>query len=228
MVEEIKKFDSVVTFGDSWPAGVELLPGEKTFGQLISTHYDSKFYNCSEPGTSNEHMLLQLDSFLKNNKQDIEKNTCAVFFLTEALRTIFWDKEQQVRCLRGIDNGIGAEVYYKHIHSNELDIFRANQCLLALQRMCQQHNLNDFYVLGWSKFPIMLSGIDLNKVYQQGNSTCLDMFKIFETDPTDDPNFIYYDYNHYIRPNQCHPNQLGHQTIANNLIKWIDQYYEEN
>ena len=222
----IMNFDNVVVFGDSWPAGEELQPGENTFGEIIANHYSSKFYNYAQPRTSIEHMLLQADNFLKNKTQIIEQTTCAVFFLTDIGRSIFWDSNKQIKSIRAANGD--HNYYYKQIHSEELAIFRANQALLALQRMCQVHNLHDFYIVGWTKCPMLLSGTDLNKIYQQGNSTCLNMFKVYDNDPTDDPNFIFYDYNHYIKPNQCHPNQLGHQTIANNLIQWIDQYYGKN
>jgi hypothetical protein len=226
LVAKIMNFDNVVVFGDSWPAGEELKPGEKTFGEIIANHYNSKFYNYAQVCTSIEHMLLQADDFLKNKTQIIKQTTCAVFFLTDIARSIFWDSNKQIKSIRVI--GDVNKYYYKQIYSEELATFKANQALLAVQRMCQVYDLHDFYIVGWTKFPMLLSGTDLNKVYEQGNSTCLDMFKVYDNDPTDDPNFMYYDYNHYIRPNQCHPNQLGHQTIANNLIKWIDQYYGKN
>ena len=110
---------------------------------------------------------------------------------------------------------------YVDTYSPEVQEFRANMVMLCLQSICRQFSLQDFYIAGWEKFAITLPGIDASKIYDGGQTHCLNFFKVHDNDPTDDPRFIFYDYNHFIRPNACHPNQLGHQTIADKLYEWI-------
>lgn len=207
-------YDLVVTFGDSWPAGAELNNNEKTFGELVAESYNAKFYNFAELGTSNFHLMLQLKKFLL--LEEIKnKNILAIFFITNYSRLLV------------IENGkiksvsVHNEDEYYKTFTDDSAIFMNNILLSSLQHLCKSKNISDKYIFGWIKFAID-EIVDENKFYNKGQTTCLNMFKVNENDPTDDPNFIYYDHNHYIRPNVCHPNQLGHRTIANNLINWIN------
>jgi hypothetical protein len=211
-------YDCVVSFGDSWPAGVELLPHEKTYGELIAEYFDAEFVNCAVPASSIEALVWQLQKFLDRPKS--YQNILALFFLTDYSRTIKFD-----RLGKPVDvfKDRFHEHYIKYIYNDSLGVFKANMCLHTLQHMCLAANIDDRYVMGWTKFPLRLHGINKEKILAQGTVSCLNMFKVYDNDPTDDANFIYYDYNHYIRPNQCHPNQLGHQTIADQLVTWITQ-----
>lgn len=200
---------TLVTFGDSWPAGAELLPEEKTFGQILAEKLNRSFCNYSKNATSLEHMVLQLDSFVRTNPVD----TMCVFFLTSSSRSIAYKKDRWLE--------VSGSKEYENLYSEQLSKFRANMVMICLQSICRKYNLQDFYIAGWEKFPIVLSGIDSSKIYDSGNTHCLNFFKVNDTDPTDDPNYIFYYHNHFIRPKVCHPNQLGHQTIAEKLYEWI-------
>lgn len=206
-------FERVITFGDSWPAGAELNADEKPFGALIADALNLKFTNFAQQGTSIDHMVLQLQQAI-----DLKyKNCLAIFFLTECSRTIcFNDNGRPQNSLKTNYD----ENYIRYLYNDHLGHFRANVALLTLQSMCKAAGITDYYIHGWTKFPITLTGIDRSKIFDGG--TCLNLFKIYDTDPTDDPEFINYDYNHFIKPNVCHPNQLGHKKIANELLSWIN------
>ena len=207
-------YDLVVTLGDSWPAGAELDTGEKTFGELIASHYNAEFYNVAEGGTSNFHLMLQLKKLL--SMPDVkDKNVLAIFFITHHSRSLSIENGK-VKSLT-VHN---EDEYYKNF-TDETSIFMHNILFSSLQNVCKVNNISDKYIFGWTKFELD-NIVDKNKFFNNGETTCLNMFKVYENDPTDDPNFIYYDYNHYIRPKVDHPNQLGHKTIANNLINWIN------
>ena len=84
MSREIKCMSRLVVFGDSWPYGVELKSGEKTFGELLHEKLGTdSFVNCSQEGTSIDHLILQLKKYLStaNDGTDI-----AVFFITNPIR----------------------------------------------------------------------------------------------------------------------------------------------
>jgi hypothetical protein len=206
---------NLVTFGDSWPAGAELLETEVPFGAIMANHYNLDYYTYSKHGSAISDMVLQLKQYLSDF---FEKKTTAVFFLTDFSRvTNFNSKGEQTYFGKTSDN-----IYYKW-YTDYFGMLLANAIIVQLQSICKQNNIEDYYIVGWTKWDMSFTpGIDLNKIYDRGNTTCLNLFKVYNNDPTDDPEFILYDYNHYIKPNQCHPNQLGHQKIANELIKWID------
>lgn len=209
-------FDHVITFGDSWPAGAELHDDEYPFGKLMAQSLGSEFSNFAQPGTSIDHMVLQLQTAIQSVQHT---NSLAIFFLTEYSRTICFDNNGLQLNPRKTDY---EENYVRYLYNDHLGHFRANVALLALQSMCRAAGLTDYYVFGWTKFPINLTGINTNKIFDHGKTTCLDMFKVYDNDPTHDPNFIFYDYNHYIKPKICHPNQIGHQKIADELLKWVN------
>ena len=204
----------LLVFGDSWPAGAELLDGEKTFGEILSIKLGVDFVNYSQQSTSLEHMLLQLQKFIDSGN-DYSKTKC-LFFLTSKTRSIYYNGKKWLSLTSN-------DAHYVHLYSSELALLRSNMVVLCLQSICKQFGIDDYYIGGWEKFEVMLPGINLDKIYDQGNTHCLNFFKIYENDPTDDANFIFYDYNHFIKPKICHPNQLGHETIANKLYEWMNK-----
>ena len=201
---------TLVTFGDSWPAGAELQKSEQTFGQLLADQLGCNFVNCAEPATAIDNLIVQLDNYIKSSKID---NTVAVFFLTDMSRAVVY-KDKKLSQVQPLYED---QWYLQYVYSEELSVFRANVAVLALQRMCAVAGIEDRYVMGWTKFPIIFSGIDLNKIYDNGRTTCLNLFGGADGDT----NYIYHKDNHYIRPNQDHPNQTGHKFIADTLYKWI-------
>jgi hypothetical protein len=201
---------TLVTFGDSWPAGAELLPGDQPFGQILANQLGCNFVNCAEPATAIDNLIFQLDNYIKSSKID---NTMAIFFLTDMSRAVVY-KDKKLSQVQPLYED---QWYLQYLYSEELSAFRANVAVLALQRMCAVAGIKDCYVMGWTRFPIMFSGIDLNKIYDQGRTTCLNLFGGADGDT----NYIYHKDNHYIRPNQDHPNQAGHKFIADTLYEWI-------
>jgi hypothetical protein len=201
---------TLVTFGDSWPAGAELQNGEHPFGQLLADQLGCNFVNCAEPATAIDNLIFQLDNYIKSSKIH---NTMAVFFLTDLSRAVVY-KDKKLCQVQPLYED---RWYLQYMYSEELSAFRANVAVLALQRMCAVAGIEDRYVMGWTRFPIMFSGIDLNKIYDNGRTTCLNLFG----GEDGDTNYIYHKDNHYIRPNQDHPNQVGHKFIADTLYKWI-------
>jgi hypothetical protein len=61
---------TLVTFGDSWPAGAELQNSEHPFGQLLANQLGCKFANCAEPATAIDNLIFQLDNYIKSSKID--------------------------------------------------------------------------------------------------------------------------------------------------------------
>lgn len=206
-------FERVITFGDSWPAGAELIPGSRVFGKVMADTLNIEFDNFAQESTSIDHMILQLQQSIELDKHH---NSLAIFFLTECSRTVCFDKTgTPVNPFRTRYD----QDYIRYLYNDYLGHFRANVALLALQSMCKTAGITDYYIHGWTKFPITLAGIDTDKIFDRG--TCLNLFKTLDTDPTDDPDFRFHKHNRYIKPNISHPNQRGHRKIAEELLDWL-------
>ena len=213
-------------FGDSWAVGSELKSNEKPFGQLVAEKLNLiEFNNYAQIGSSVTHLILQLKDFVKN-KNNLNEYL-AIFLLTGKERHLSWSDNNWVfHTVHGTyQNGKPADstleeitkLYYKYFYSDQLTDLQINTALVTLQSICQQYGIHDFYIPGWQRFNLWPE-VNSIKVYKQGQVACGDMFELLVPDPT---NYQIDSSNPYIYPNRRHPNQLGHQLIADQLIKWI-------
>jgi hypothetical protein len=206
----------LVTFGDSWPCGAELLPDEKPYGKILSDLLSLNFENRSQTATSNEHMVLQLKRYIDSLSED--NKTVAVFFITSPARTCLIDfngTEKEIYPWADQSRGAYANAWYRFFHTPLQDQFRTRLAILALQRMCNLYSIDDYYIVGWSQIDLDFPGIDKTKIY---NKTCAELF-----DAPSEHEFSLAKDNQYIYPNNCHPNQKGHNLIAETLAEWINK-----
>ena len=211
----------LVVFGDSWARGSELAPNEKTFGELLSERLGCEsFANYSHPASSISHLMVQLKNFLKM-LQDTGRDPSeylAVFFLTAQDRSMsYLDNDWIFQTPHGgfSTNGYQRELvasindmYWKYFHSQELTETTVNTNLVALQTVCQKYNIADFYIPGWEQFDLWPE-IDSTRIHTVSCGEAIN----FDLGP--------FENNPYIHPNISHPNQLGHQKIADLLYDWI-------
>lgn len=211
----------LVTFGDSWPQGGELAANEKPFGQLLEKKLNfDKFYNYGSAGASNEDMLNQLQDFLKNH-YNCNHEITAVMFLTNPARTfhrprfLSWD----------IDSSwpVAVQIMLKqaflHFHESSHELMRNSATVSTLQCWCQQFKIKDFYFAGWVKYPTWLPGVNTTKIWSEGKETAADWFGAYAHNGE---HLVDVETNNYIKPNFAHPNQAGHQLIADKLSQWIE------
>lgn len=202
----------LVTFGDSWPAGYGV---QTPYGKILADRLDAHHVNLAERSTSNEHMLLQLIDYVKN--YTVEDCT-AIFFITSPHRCLFFDDGSPVEIYPWHDDTKGhqSHAYYKYLHSTEIEHFRLNQTILALQKICQEFKIKDYYFSGWHRLELDWPGITMDKIFNHGKTTAADWIGAKKSgdmiDWRDCSNII---------PNDCHPNQQGHALIADFLYKWI-------
>lgn len=209
---------TLVTFGSSWPEGVELNDHEFPYGNILADLLNVDYYkNYAEGNTSNDHMVLQLEKYIQHNK-NIDK-TIAVFFITEISRMCMIDYSKNALCVTPWGNSEQGDMpyyYYKFFHTPHQELFRIRLTILALQKICNQYNIDDYYILGWDKPDLDFPGINLDKFYQSAKFNCAELFGAKGNEE-----FANAKENKYIYPNICHPNQAGHQLIADELYKWI-------
>ena len=220
----------LIVFGDSWPQGSELCAEEKTFGELVSDKLGFDYFsNYAKPGSCIPHLVVQLKSFLKRNT-DVGENSsdfAAIFFLTAQDRSmnyvdgdwIFYSAggESSVQGPNREIANLTSKYYWKYFHNQEQRDITTNVNLIALQSICQQHGIQDFYIPGWEQFNLWPE-VDHSKIYKNGKVSCANFFdlKMYENHGINLDNK-----NPYIYPNKGHPNQQGHQLIADRLVEWI-------
>lgn len=183
-------------------------------------------WNHARPSTSIPHLILQLQSVVDPirtwHKFDY-RGSDAIFFLTSPDRDLIWhhDDAKELYLTPHRDDDISIQ-WYSQIHSSQLSAFRVNSTLLALQKMCDIHDIRSHYIWGWQRVDLWPE-IDRARFWRSGNSTILDLFA--ENDNIQF-NGTLHDYcnnrsNRFVYPNGGHPNQRGHQLIARELQTWL-------
>ena len=206
----------LLSFGDSWPNGAELLPGEQSYGDLIAQNLGLSHKNYSQPGTSIEKLVLQLKEAIQTEEV---KNSLAIFTLTSPTRSMWVDTNCNYREIHVRGEDPVSRAYYRYMWSDELDYYRINTIVLALQRMCQQYLISDYYVRGITNVSLDYPGIDTSKIYKTSLTELLGCQIPINSINMD---FCVDRQNQYIHPNVCHPNQRGHSRIATDLYEWIN------
>lgn len=218
--------ERLLIFGDSWPQGSELRYNQRPFGDLLAEELSVPVWNHARPSTSIPHLILQLQSVVDPDrtwhKFDYQGSD-AIFFLTSPDRDLIWDqngaKELYLTPHHNDDLNIQ---WYSQIHSSQLSSFRVNSTLLALQKICDIHDIRAHYIWGWQRVDLWHE-VDRSKFWRSGNTTILDLFAENDT-ITFDGTLISYcanRENRFIYPNSGHPNQRGHQLIAQELLSWL-------
>jgi len=216
----------LLTLGDSWPQGGELKEdlGQVPYGNLLRDQLKfDKFYNYGSAGSSNEDILYQLQDYLKTNWQSTD-NVTAIIHLTNPARTAHLprftslDANSNERAHWPSDAKQFIKDFVLHFHTAEHELLRSSTTVSALQYWCQQHNINDYYFSGWVKYPTWLTGVNLDKIWANGTETAGDWFG---AGSHNGEHLTKVETNPYIKPNFAHPNQLGHQLIADKLATWI-------
>jgi hypothetical protein len=225
--------NKLIGFGDSWTLGSELPASGKSFSQLISEQLGCVEYkNYGVPASNISHLIVQLQSHI-SRVTAIGGNTSewiAVFFLTDCNRSMAYYDGRWIFLNANADVGYGLgttapadraivskinATYWKYLHSPELVEITVNTTMLALQSMCQYHNIADYYVAGWQTFNFWPE-VDIDKIYQAGQKNCGNLI-----DMQSDNSTSYLNCQTLNRAPGGHPTQQGHQLIADALYTWI-------
>ncbi len=208
---------TLVSFGDSWAAGVGLVPQEIFYARLLATKLDCKLLNYSEPATSVHHMVVAFKQFLEQNYKPDNKYI-ALFFITAQERQLCFDDNN-----KPLEINIGSDFYknyYKDIYTNKLGEFNLNTSLLTLQSLADKYHIDDRYLLGW-QYPTLWQEIDLGRFYKEATVNCVNLLGSYpQLSDVGTVMDLGENINNFI-PGNGHPNSHGHQLIADVLYKWI-------
>jgi peptidoglycan hydrolase-like protein with peptidoglycan-binding domain len=109
---------------------------------------------------------------------------------------------------------------YLHFYRKEHEVMRSSSAVSTLQAWCSNLGFDDYYFSGWVRYPAWLPGTNTDKIWAQGNETAADWFGASKHNGE---HLLDVKDNAFIRPNFAHPNQIGHELIANKLIEWISR-----
>jgi hypothetical protein len=204
----------LLTLGDSWPEGAEL-GNSRRYGEILKDESGyEEFYNYGSGGASNEDMLYQLQDYIANHHNE-HKQVTAIFFLTNPARTAHFP-----RFMSKTTKDDEMKKLLLHFYTPEHEVMRSSATVSALQFWCARLGFDDYYFAGWVRYTEWLPGVNVDKIWAQGRETAADWFGATNHNGE---HLLDVGDNIYIRPNFAHPNQLGHNLIAERLSSWISK-----
>lgn len=213
----------LLNFGDSWAAGHYLENAQQqSYSALLAQQLGLELLQFSKGSTSIAHLILQFQTFL-DTQYHASNSYLALFFLTSKARTfLYQDKTNNI--IHCSPQSVGTQnwqedSYYK-AYTTSLGDFNANTVILALQRLCDIYNIKDYYFFGWETASLWKS-IDTSRFYYNGIWPITKEFYSGAEPKTlqnliDEKNPCVWTPNH-----SGHPTELGHEKIANALVKML-------
>lgn len=205
----------LAAFGDSWTYGSELPHNEFPYAKYVADHFNADYFNFAQESTSVPHMFLQLQTAI----QELQGKFTALFGVTSISRSWYYNEfsETWSEIMIGSKSSPGPIMaYYKYLHSDELDKMNYNIYLLALQKICDEHDIDAYFIGAWNRIhKLNLPGGSNLKIYEKSMAQILGIdSELAEISEIDD--------NFYIKPNVNHPNPDGHRAIAAKITQWIE------
>jgi len=203
-------------YGDSWPFGAGLADYNQAFPYLMQSILKCEVVNKSFPATSIDHLVYYFLSDLDNNMHN--EGDKILFCLTGRTRSMCFVDDKPFELHPRNDDDY-ARIYYKYLHSDQLDTYNLTKNILLCSLLCKEKGLKDYFVSNWDTIPASLQGrINLcsstlaSILHPERNQ------KINSNEYGD----IFYE-SEYMDSTQ-HPTALGHLKIAEELSKWINYH----
>ena len=207
---------ALAVFGCSWTVGTGVSATD-TFGARLADKLSiTNFNNLGIEGSSNSRSVLQLLDYIKRTDISVE-NSIAVFLITSPARECVIPHPDENRPTPIIDIISGStddvtQSWVIHFSSIPNINFNLHKNILSMQAICRQHNIRDYYIVGWDNADLKLPGVDTTKIYHK---SCTQLFGYENL-----RDFAHRPPNQHVRV--CgHPNESGHELIAQTLYNWI-------
>jgi hypothetical protein len=215
--------DILVGFGDSWAHGDELdRPEENSYLALLGKQLGMPVRNFSTSSASIGHMLIQFREFIDEYYNPVNRYH-AVFFVTAKERALIMLPNGEMSHIAPGNFSpkfSSQEHAYYEFYSDQHGEFDANRTIIALQGMCRMYSVTDYWMLGWQTLPLW-SQVDRGRFYLDGEWPVTSLFVKDNLHPDILELVNPINRNPYIWPNSGHPNQLGHQAIADAIEPMI-------
>lgn len=185
-----------------------------------------KVINLTGYGTSLNHLFLYLSEFKKiYDRQPLDQYIFLVSLTAEDRDMYFDPVSGDPKEIMPYDGGLGK--YYKFFHHRNIGKVSWAKNVMMLQMFCKLHNIPDFYFQAFrpfyheNKYHDM---IDWSRIYKNAEKSFMNVFaereNVAESYPTNGE-FYQPEIKKYFWPCQHHPNILGHETIAEEIICFI-------
>ena len=213
--------DIFVGFGDSWANGDELDHSrEKSYMKLLGEQFGVQVLNYAVSSSSIGHMLIQFQKFIATDYHPANRYH-AVFFVTAKERAFYFDDNDHTIKHTSPTSVVSfqEDAYYKY-YTDKLGDLNANRDIVGIQGLCRIYGIVDYWMLGWQKIPLW-NVVDKGRFFALGDRP---ITTLFTSDGRIQPIIELVNpanQNPYIWPNSGHPNQLGHQIIADAMAKII-------
>lgn len=205
----------LLVYGDSWPYGAGLNnPELHSFPIIIGKLLALEVHNFSEQGTSVDHAVY---SFISHYKHNFLNNTDKVLFcITSKSRSMIFDQDNCAVELhpRGVKET--DRMYYKYFYSEKLADLNLEKNILLVKLICDLLKIQSFFVANWEDIPCKNHA----NFY---HTTLLGILHSERVNLIEDTNGVSLMWNPspYLFDHR-HPNEKGHQKIAEELSKWIN------
>jgi len=230
----------IVSFGDSWTFGSELdRPNEQNWTHGVGQQLNAETLNLSCPASGIGHLCVQLFQFIKQSQNYADYKKIFMVGLSGTTRYLSYSNrlnefinitpEANYRTGDIHRSGRPPEVVrefgnlsgelYRLVECTEYNQFLMNQTLLLFQQYCKNNDIN---VIFFSYFD-----------YLAADSTLVDTSIIYPESLTKTLAGIEYSipeirHNQYFQDKLFHPNQSGHNRIAQTLLEFYDKCYTGN
>ncbi len=233
-------------FGDSWIVGSELeltlasnqRPSDYTFAKHVSKHFNAEYVNLGDPGSGPDILPYHFSKIADK----ITKDDVIFFCLSASHRTaIFNDDRTPYQIIPGPNYNKFIHPYvkewYKFFDTKQQRIYTYDKTIMLLYLWIASLGATVYFCNTFTTEPItMINNIVPDLAWLVPRNKCLAHFILHTIDNNggivvgDDMPFLKNNewakqkllVDKYIKPGFCHPNILGHQEIANQLIKILE------
>lgn len=223
---------TLVVFGDSWPAGMELRnPHTDAFPYLVKDKMGfSNIINLSQCGASLQHYFLQLKKFV-SIKDLYPSNTKYSFLvcMTSCVRDLYFNEFGEPREIVPTDRSKNS-YYADHFHWPETAKLHWYRTVMMFQNYCLSNYINDYYVQMFDTPPFdseYNKFVDFSVIYKNATTHMNDLLysrsgsRGYELSHGPFVNRESNEYQEYFAPNESHPNPAGHMRIAHEITSWV-------
>jgi len=226
---------NLIVIGDSWPAGNELEnPHKDAFPVKIKEELGfDNVINLAEGGSSLQHYFLQIKKFYTIKKlyphhSKYELLVC----MTSCVRDLYFDEAGQPNEIIPTDRS-KIEFYAKMFNYPETAKLFWYRTVFMMQNWARQNGIKDHFVQMFETPPMDADYnaiIDFKSVYAGARTNMAAILSEKAGDVYDESFKLHHGarippgsttYQKYFAPSHFHPNILGHQEIANEIIKFM-------
>jgi hypothetical protein len=228
---------NLIVIGDSWPVGNELEnPHQDAFPFKIkeAMGFDN-IINLAEGGASLQHYFLQIKKF--NMIKKLYPYHCEYELLvcmTSCVRDLYFDDSGQPMEIIPTDKS-KIEFYAKMFNYPETAKLFWYRAVFMLQNWARNNGIRDHFVQMFETPPMDAdynAMIDLKSIYQNGRVNMAAILSEKAGDLYDENYKLHHGarirpgsatYQKFFAPSHLHPNVLGHQTIADEIVKFMSR-----